>query len=151
MENNKTKLDGKTINEQVNSFMSILKDKTISVEELEHLIPLNTEFVKGLLDVIQKEIEADEKGYSSYLQVMNNIIDSLRKICEGQNISSEERKEILAYMLEIGKIIKEVELSRNNNKTKIIVYLSILAALVLVILGIFIGKKNHEKSPLKKN
>lgn len=141
MENNKTKLDGKTINEQVNSFMSILKDKTISVEELEHLIPLNTEFVKGLLDVIQKEIEADEKGYSSYLQVMNNIIDSLRKICEGQNISSEERKEILAYMLEIGKIIKEVELSRNNNKTKIIVSLSILAALVLVISGILIGKK----------
>ena len=136
MENSNIKLEGKTVNEQVNNFISILKDKTISVEELQHLIPLNTEFVKGLLDVIQKEVETNKEEYASYLQVMNNIIDSMRKICEGQNISSEERKAILGYMLEMGKIINEVEKSRNNNKTIRITFLTVLGVAVLATIGI---------------
>lgn len=142
MEEKQIKLDGSTVNEQVNNFMSLLKDKTISVEELERLIPLNIEFVKGLLDVIQKETEADKEGYASYLQVMNNMIDHLRKICEGQSLSSEERKQILDYIYKLGEMIKEVELNRENNHTKRVGVLAILAAAAIVTVGFLTGKRN---------
>ena len=71
--NNKIKLDGKTAQEQAAQFVSLLKDKKLSVEELTQLIPLNADFVKELTNIIEKETDAGKERYASSMEVIKAI------------------------------------------------------------------------------
>lgn len=124
-------------NQLASDFLELIKNREISPENLEKLIPLSMTFVTEMTSVIQSEIESNKESYKAHTTVMNSIIEGLNKVLADGKIDKEERKDITNKLLEIGKIMAEVEKSRNkeSEKTKRIfgVLLGVFSILVLIL------------------
>lgn len=124
-------------NQLASDFLELIKNREISPENLEKLIPLSMTFVTEMTSVIQSEIESNKESYKAHMTVMNSIIEGLNKVLADGKIDKEERKDITNKLLEIGKIMAEVEKSRNkeSEKTKRIfgVLLGVFSILVLIL------------------
>lgn len=134
--NNKIKLDGKTAQEQAAQFLSLLKDKKLSVEELTQLIPLNADFVKELTNIIEKETDAGKERYASSMEVIKAILSTLKQVCEDGKITSEERKTVIDSMKDIATIMRDIEIHHNDNEHWTIRLIAVLAAIVILPIGI---------------
>ena len=141
-QNTPIQLKGKTTKAQVKNFMSLLKDKSVSAEALEKMMPLSTDFIKGLIGGIQKVVDSDREGYASYLQTVDTIIACLKKICEDDKITPEERKQIMDYMVKLAAIIGTVEENHSKRRHGTIRFLSVLGTAFLAVIALVVGKKD---------
>ena len=141
--NNKIKLDGKTAQEQAAQFLSLLKDKKLSVEELTQLIPLNADFVKELTNIIEKETDAGKERYASSMEVIKAILSTLKQVCEDGKITSEERKTVIDSMKDIATIMRDIEIHHNDNEHWTKRLIAVLAAIVILPIGIMAAANNN--------
>lgn len=123
------------------AFLDEIKNREISPENLEKLIPLSTNFVTEMTSVIRAQIESDKESYKAYMAAINSIIEGLNKVLADGQIDKEERKDISNKLLEMGKIMSEVEKSRNQESEKTKRIISVLIACCVFLLFIISGGK----------
>lgn len=134
MENNKNQ-------ELANQAYDLLKNGQLTVETLEKLIPYGkidiVEFTKAFLDNIQKKHEISTIANRDVLLAM---IEHLNKIADNDNVTLEERKQIIEYLKEIGKIIYVIQKDKNDNDYKLQI-VDTVSTCVVMIVGILAAPK----------
>lgn len=127
------------------AFLDEIKNREISPESLEQLIPLSTNFVTEMTSVIRTQIESDKESYKAYMTAINSIIEGFNKVLADSQIDKEERKDISNKLLELGKIMSDVEKSRNQASEKTKRFFALLAAGITGIIIILTGGKFKPK------
>lgn len=125
-----------TTKEKVSQFMQLLKDKSISKEQLTALIPLEVEFVKGLSSALKSEIEASKEKYSYCMKEFDRILDVLDRMCADDKITTEERHEIIDLIDRISD--KMVEIEKNAIKEDTTIKKMLIVAMTILLIPVVV-------------
>lgn len=128
------------------SFLEEIKNREISPENLEKLIPFSTSFVSEMASVIRSQIESDKESYKAHTNVINSIVEALKKALSDGKIDKDERKDITNKLIELGKIMAEVDKSRNQESEKTKRLGLSLVTLFILILTVLSGGRFKPKS-----
>lgn len=127
------------------AFLDEIKNREISPENSEKLIPLSTNFVTEMTSLIRAQIESDKESYKAYMAAINSIIEGLNRVLADGQIDKEERKDISNKLLEMGKIMSEVEKSRNQESEKTKRFIGLLMTIGVVVVVILTAGKYKPK------
>lgn len=98
-----------------------------------------------MTSVIRAQIESDKESYKAYMAAINSIIEGLNKVLVDGQIDKEERKDISNKLLEMGKIMSEVEKSRNQESEKTKRFIGLLMTIGVVVVVILTAGKYKPK------
>lgn len=125
--------------EQAQQVWDKMKNTPMSVEALDKLIPMGTDFFKSMLDVFVKESEQDAELHREYLEMMKSTKVVIADALSDGVITSSERIEILKCLSEYSRQLSAVETERiiQSGKTKrtTIAGAGLLAAIVAIVIG----------------
>lgn len=129
------KLNG-SIQEQVNQFIALVKEKTLSVDALSQLVPMTTDFIKTLAETIKQETEAGKERYGETIKRIDTILNVLSNICKDNKITSDERIAVINALSEVAEILHDTENHHNDNEHWTKRILAVLAVIVIIPIGI---------------
>lgn len=106
--------------EQAEGVWKQMQEKPMSAEELDKLIPMNSEFFKSLIDITNKQLESDDKQYKDYIVLIQASQNIIVEALKDGRITSEERIEIIKVLSTLSTNIADVEKNRKreDGKTK---------------------------------
>ena len=125
-----------TTQEQVDQFMQLFKDKSISKEQLTTFIPLEVEFVRCLCSALKSEINACKNEFAVCMKEFDRIFDIIDKMCVNDKITLEERHELIDLLDQISN--KMIELKKDHDKSTIKKMLIVATAILIapVVAGV---------------
>lgn len=94
-----------------------------------------------MISAIRTQIESDKESYKSYTTVFNSIIEGLNKVLSDDKIDKEERRDITNKLVEIGKIMAEVEKNRIHESEKSKRFWPAISGICVLILAYMTGKR----------
>ena len=126
--------------QQAEQLFDLIKDRQLTPEQLDKILPTAKEFFQNFNDVLKSEIAAGKECNINTVKVLQA---SLEKLIEqlGTQATKEEKEQILKVILEIQNSIKEIELNRQNKSNWFKSLLAILGALVMIIIVILTAGK----------
>lgn len=135
--------------QKARQILDLLKDKQLSPEQLDMLIPHTKDFLKELTDEIKRQTEIDKSNYDKIIdasfQLINNLLLSMKEAP-----TESERLTFLSVIEKIHARTVEIQINEKNNNHKSKSILAILGTILLGIIFIlsagFIGSKSNEKS-----
>ena len=98
-----------TTQEQANQFITLVKEKSLSVEALSQIIPMTTDFIKTLSEVIKAETEAGKERYGESIKRIDSILSVLKQICDDNKITSEERIAVINALKDVADILSDLK------------------------------------------
>lgn len=108
------KLSG-TIQEQANQFWNILKERHLSVEEIQVIAPMTKDFIQALGNCIQRQIESEEKNYQQFHASMQAIITLCNNVLKDNVVSQQERAKLFELLDKLSERMCEVQKNKQNN------------------------------------
>lgn len=99
---------------QAQDVWKIIQKQPMPTEVLDKLIPANAEFFKGLIDVINKQLDSDDNQYKDYVSLMRASQAIIGEALKDGQISKEERIEIIKVLAELNHNLAEVEINRKK-------------------------------------
>lgn len=127
--------------EQVNQFIALIKEKSLSVEALSQIVPMTTDFIKTLAETIKQETEAGNERYNETIKRIDTILSALQDICKDNKITPEERIAVINALSEVAGNLRDTENHHNDNEHWTKRLLAILAAIVVVPVTILAATK----------
>lgn len=130
---------------KANQLIELLKERNLSPEQLEKLLPLHKEFYVQLNENIKAQIEADKICNINAVNALKSTLDKL--VDQLSNTASpQERQQIVEVVKKLADNIKEIEINRDNNSSSFKRFLGFLGAVLLFFLGMLAASKNGSKT-----
>ena len=131
------KLEG-TPKEQAKQLMELLKDRTLSIEALKELMPMNMKVIEEFMSCMKTELEANRTTYGKVIDSINASLDVLRgKIGDGK-IDEKEKEKMYEELYRLHTLMGDIHDKHEARVfdiakmwTKIIGILTILIAILL--------------------
>lgn len=120
---------------QALELIELMKNGSLSIEQLKELIPMTTGFLTNLCEALKDEISKSHQSHIESLKVLGSAIDALKDLGKIENCSDDIKKDILDKILEISKWVKDLQQvhEENSNKLKLGMY-AIAGAIVAIVL-----------------
>ncbi len=120
---------------QALELIELMKNGSLSIEQLKGLIPMTTGFLTNLCEALKDEISKSHQSHIESLKVLGSAIDALKDLGKIENCSDDIKKDILDKILEISKWVKDLQQVHedNSNKLKLGMY-AIAGAIVAIVL-----------------
>lgn len=126
--------------QKANQLFDLLKTRELSVEQIEKLLPPTKDFLNKLNDVIDKQVDIDERCHKESISALRSITDQLGKSMNNE-ISDAKFHEICETLRKISQDIKEIEKNRDNNSSWFKIILSFFGFVFLAIFTVLGAKK----------
>lgn len=125
--------------------IDLMKNRSLSVEQLKEIIPMTNEFISGLCNALVAEIQSGKDSHITALKTLEESIKTLGEIGKVENCSEEIKVLVIEKISEIARIIYEMQRVHGNNSFKFL-YL-ILGCLFTIVISVLIpsGSKSQEK------
>lgn len=134
------------IKQQASQLFEILKERELSIEQLEKLTPNLKEFFSQFNNLLREEISSNKECNINTIKTLQAALEGLIQQIHSQT-TKEEKTELLMVIIEIQKSIKDIEINRENNSNgfkKLIAFLGSFLMLVVIILTAGkVGNKNQ--------
>lgn len=101
--------NAEVMTEKADEVWTRVKKSSVTVEELDKLVPMSNEFLKGLVGIITKEIESGETQHAEYADLVRANQAIILKMLENGSLSSQERIEIIRNLSELSSKIAEIQ------------------------------------------
>lgn len=134
------------VTEKANEVWNRVKESPVTVEELDRLVPMGTEVLKGLVGIITKEIESGTKQYEKFADFVRTNQAIILKMLENGNLSSQERIEIIRKLSELSnkiadtQVVSTIEIEKTKRWGIATICVTALAAIATVAIGIVISR-----------
>lgn len=128
--------DAEVMTQKADEVWSRVKESPVTVEELDKLVPMSNEFLKGLVGIIAKEIESGEKQHAVNADLLRANQEIILKLLEKGTLTSQERIEIIRKLSELSSVIAKGDNERDRrheNTKRFIVGGAVLAFIASVI------------------
>lgn len=138
-----------TNNQKAEQLIALLKDKQLSPEQLDKLIPHTKEFLKELTNVIKRQTEIEKSNYDkiidSSLQIIDNLLNSM-----GNAPTESERLQIVSSIDRIhermAEIHKNEKIENQKSKSLFAILGGILLGIVFILTAGFLGRSDDKSS-----
>ncbi|MBQ6344099.1 MAG: hypothetical protein IJI41_13320 [Anaerolineaceae bacterium] len=120
-----------------------------AVEHFPEFASMTLELAKQYKEELGKTLDDDKEDNKAYYDICNKIIDSLSKSLEREDITPEERKQIMDMMFTISEKINAKN-SENKNFKAHMIYLATAATFTFLTVGTYIITGGKVKLPFKK-
>ena len=129
--------------------IDLMKNGTLSIEQLKELVPMTTGFLKELCEALKEEISNSRQSHAQAVQALGKAIDALKEIGKLENCSDEVKLSVIEKIHEIGKTIAELQKTHEDNSNKrawgILSIIGTIAALI------FLLSSNNNQKQIGKN
>lgn len=131
----------------IEDFSHLTKDKVITIssmfdkmdpevakkalEQFPEFAATTKEILVKYKETLEKGLESNKESVQAYYDSCNSIIASLQKQLENENISVDEKRDIIDKMLEVSKMIGE----KDSENKKFILALALIGGAVVTVVG----------------
>lgn len=143
--NNSFELHGSN-KEKAQQLIDKMKEKTLSIELLDAILPHEQEFFKSFVEIFRIEADKEAKGHEIYMKSMDNAMANLAGIIPNENIDSETRHDIIELISQIGQNISDVQKKQISESGKTQRWgwgIAIGGVLLITAILVFVSRKNN--------
>lgn len=121
-----------SLHQQAIQLFELIKERELSPEQLDKIVPLAKGFVSEMSAVLKEQIQNDTANYQSVVKVYATVMESLASKYN-ENASPEVRREILQCISDISKELSSLEKKRQDKSTFLQSLWSVLCFIFIVI------------------
>lgn len=130
-----------SLNEQAKQLLDILKTQQLSVEELDKLVPMGTDFVKEFCSVLREQVLSEKESHKISVGVFETVMSKLADSLGNKDLDKDERKQILETISDLGNKLRDLQINKQNNDTYFKGFIATCATLVVLVICILAGKE----------
>lgn len=124
-------------NKQASELIELMKNGSLSIEQLKELVPMTTGFLTNLCEALKEEISNSHKSHIESINVLNSTIDALKDLGKIENCSDDIKKDILDRICEIAKWVRDLQqVHEENSKQLKWGMLAIAGAIIAIVLSV---------------
>lgn len=127
--------------EMVQQFLDLIKERQLTIEEVEKILPLGKDFYTYLSSIVTKQIEEDSKCHNVVMAALGNALAEAVKGLTSKEISFEEKQLLSPIIFGLQESMKEIELSRQEKSYHLKKWAMYIGGAVIVGVGIMLGNK----------
>lgn len=134
------KLEG-TPKEQAKQLMELLKDRTLSIEALKELMPMNMKVIEEFISCMKTELEANRTTYGKVIDSINASLDVLRGILKDGKIDEKERDKVLKEIDHLHEVMVEIHDKHEERVFDLAKWFAGMVAFIVLIITYLGGGK----------
>ena len=130
-------------NKQALELIELMKNGSLSIEQLKELVPMTTGFLTKLCEALKEEISNSHQSHIESIKVLGSAIDALKDLGKIENCSDDIKKEIIDKIYEISKWVRGLQqVHEENSKQLKWEMLAIAGAIFAIVLAV--GCKDNQ-------
>lgn len=133
-----------TYKQQGHQLYEMMKNETLTHDELQQIVPVNIPFMEAFCDVIEQESKKDAAEHQQAMSVILAMVDTLRQLTLFGNIGPSERMRAIDTMKQMADILVKMDIERSRNSTrKQIAFGGFLTVALVATLGYALHKQRE--------
>ena len=133
--------------EQAMQLFELLKDRTISIEALKEILPMDVKVIEEFTSCMKSELEANRKAYDKVIDSFNASLDVLRDTIKDGNIDADEREKVRNEIERLHQMLVDIH---DKHEARVFDFLkwiaSIVGLMVISIIYLVSGKSNNNQA-----
>lgn len=132
-----------TNNEKAAQLWELLKNNTLTKEELLEMFTSVKEIIPNVLDCAKCEMQNSKEAFQSTIQFYETIASSLTEILKRNDSTVEERDKAMSKLMELAKMVEAQNVkyqSTNSENTKNLLF----GVGILAIIGLMLVLKKNK-------
>lgn len=124
-------------NKQALELIELMKNGSLSIEQLKELVPMTTGFLTSLCEALKEEISKSHQSHVESIKVLGDAIDALKDLGKIENCSDDIKKDIIDKIYDISKWVRDLQqVHEENSKQLKWGMLAITGAIVAIVLAV---------------
>lgn len=106
-------------NKQALELIELMKNGSLSIEQLKELVPMTTGFLTKLCEALKEEISNSHQSHIESIKVLGSAIDALKDLGKIENCSDDIKNDIRNKICEIAKWVRDLQQVHEENSKQL--------------------------------
>ncbi len=129
--------------EQAAQLFELLKDRTLSIEALKEILPMDVKVIEEFTSCMKSELEANRKAYDKVIDSFNASLDVLRDAIKDGKLDADEREKIRDEIDRLHQMLIDIHDKHEARVFDFVKWMTGLVTLIILVITYLTGKKQN--------
>ena len=132
--------------EQAQQLFELLKDRTLSIEALKEILPMDVKVIEEFTSCMKSELEANRKEYDKVIDSFNVSLDVLRNAIKDGKLDADEREKIRDEIYRLHQMMADIHDKHEARRFDLLKWITAILGFIMLVITVLGSGKNNKSN-----